>query len=357
MNALVRSVLPLILALIVAALLILLLGKNPAIFFSRVVDYGLLGDNWMRSLTLLAPLLLVAVGLIVVFRGNLWNLGFAGQYLLGAVVVSGFAPILENTVPAWVATIIMFVGALVVGAVWTLIPALLKAKFGTNEIITSLVTSFIAIGVVNMLVKGVFKDPQVASPQTRIIDNAHLLPYIPGTMIHVGLLLALLVAAGFQFLLTRTSFGLEVSIYGASEKAARHVGINATWMVVVLFAISGALIALAGAVDILGEWRYQRANWDPGLGFAALPFVFLARLSPVAAIPLLAFYAVLSTGGTLASQQAGLSTHFQLVILALILLFMTITEYIGTKRALGQNYLSPRLKHILTRPSLRGNHG
>lgn len=349
-NDLVRSVLPLVLALIVAALLILSLGKDPLLFFSRVIDYGLLGDNWMRSLTLLAPLLIMAIGLIVVFRGNLWNLGYDGQYLLGAVVVSGFGPPLFEAVPAWLATIILFLGAIIVGAVWSFIPAILKAKYGTNEIITSLVMSFIAVGVVNLLVKGIFKDPGATMPQTRVIDDGYLLPYIPGTEIHVGFILAILLAFAFQFVLTRTSFGLEVDIYGASAKAARHVGINSTWMVVILFAISGALIALAGAVDILGEWRYQRANWDPALGAAVMPFVFLARLNPIAAIPLLGFYAVLSTGGTLAAQRAGLSVDFQLVIIALILLFMTITEYFGTKRALGQSYLSTGLKQTLTRP-------
>jgi simple sugar transport system permease protein len=128
------------------------------------------------------------------------------------------------------------------------------------------------------------------------------------------------------------------------------VGINSTWMVILLFAISSGLIAFAGAVDVLGQYTYQRANWNPHYGDAVMPFVFLARLNPLAAVPLVGFYAVLATGGTLAAQQAGLNVDFLLVIVGLILIFMTITEYVGERRRLGQSYLPPELRRTLVRP-------
>jgi len=349
-DGLVRSILPVILALIVAGLIILAMGSNPLDFFAGVWTYGITGSNWQRSLVLMAPLVIVAVGLIIAFRGQLWNLGYNGQYLLGAVVASGFGPYLFAALPAWLATIIIFLGALVVGAVWSLIPAILKARYGTNEIITSLVMSFIGVGIANLLIKGPFKDPSTPQPQTAVIPDDQLLPYIPGTAIHIGLLIAIVLAIVAQFVFTRTSFGLRMDIFGASPKAARHVGINSTWMVILLFALSSALIAFAGAIDVLGQYSYQRANWDPHYGDAVMPFVFLARLSPLAAIPLVAFYAVLATGGTLAAQQAGLNVDFLLVIVGLILIFMTITEYVGEKRRLGQSYLPPGLRRTLLRP-------
>lgn len=346
----VRSVVPVLLALVVAGVIMLAIGSSPSDFFAGVVKYGIGGSNWQRSLALMAPLLLVAVGLIVAFRGQLWNLGYNGQYLLGAVVASGLGPILLTVMPGALATIIVFIVALIVGAVWSLIPAILKARYGTNEIITSLVMSFIAIGVVNLLIKGIFKDPNVTTPQTAVIPESDLLPYIPGTEIHIGFVVAIVLAIIAQFVLTRTSFGLRVDIFGASPKAARHVGLNSTWMIILLFAISSGLIAFAGAVDILGQFSYQRADWSPRYGDAVMPLVFLARFRPVAAIPFVAFYAVLATGGTLAAQQAGVNVDFLLVIVGLILLFMTITEYIGERRRLGHSYLPAGLRNTVVRP-------
>jgi simple sugar transport system permease protein len=349
----VRSVVPVLLALIVSGLIMLAMGASPLDFFAGVWRYGITGSNWQRSLALMSPLLIVAIGIIVAFRGQLWNLGYNGQYLLGAVVASGLGPILYAMMPAFLATIVVFIVAMLVGAVWSLIPAILKARYGTNEIITSLVMSFIAIGVVNLLIKGVFKDPGVTTPQTAVIPEDQLLPYIPGTEIHIGFLIAIALAIVAQIVLSRTSFGLRIDIFGASPKAARHVGLNSTWMVILLFAISSGLIAFAGSVDILGQFTYQRADWDPRYGDAVMPLVFLARFRPVAAIPFVAFYAVLATGGTLAAQQAGLNVDFLFVIVGLILLFMTITEYIGNRRALGQSYVPAGLKRTVLQPFTR----
>ncbi|RFA23368.1 putative B6 ABC transporter permease subunit 2 [Subtercola boreus] len=349
-QGLVRSVVPVLLALLVSGLIMLAIGAHPLDFFAGVWKYGITGSNWQRSLSLMSPLLIVAIGLIVAFRGQLWNLGYNGQYLLGAVVASGLGPMLFAVMPAFLATIIVFIVAILAGAVWSLIPALLKARYGTNEIITSLVMSFIAVGVVNLLIKGVFKDPGTSTPQTTVIPDTDLLPYIPGTEIHIGFVLAIVLAIVAQYVLSRTSFGLRVDIFGASPKAARHMGLNSTWMVILLFALSSGLIAFAGSIDILGQFSYQRADWDPRYGDAVMPLVFLARFRPVAAIPFVAFYAVLATGGTLASQQAGLNVDFLLVIVGLILLFMTVTEYIGERRRLGQSYLPPGLRRSLPVP-------
>lgn len=352
-DVLVRSIVPLLLALVVGGIVIAALGIDPFAFYGGVIQYGLLGENWMRSLTQLVPLLIMAVGLIVAFRGKLWNLGYDGLYLLGAVVVSGLGPMLFDVMPVGVATILLFLGALVVGAIWSLIPAFLKARYGTNEIITSLVMSFIGVGIANLLISGIFNDPDTATSQTRVIDDDALLPFIPGTEVHYGLVLAIVLAVAFHLLLTRTSFGLRLDVYGASPKAARHVGISSGWMVVVLFVISGALVALSGAVDILGEWRYQRTNWNPAYGNAVLPFVFLARLNPIGAIPLLAFYAVLATGGRFAAQQSGLSIDFLMIIVAMILVFMTITEYFATRSSKGLGYVPDGLKRTVLEPFSR----
>ncbi len=353
LDVVVRSIVPVLLALGAGAILLLALGRDPITFYSNVWKGGIQLTAWQDSAIRAAPLLLIAVGLIVVFRANIWNLGYNGQFLLGAALISGLGPHLVASEPRWFALLVLFLVAGGAGAAWTLLPALLKARYETNEIITTLMMSFIGVGVANILIKGPFQDPTVNIPQTRVLPLNKMLPSIPGTRIHIGVLVALAAALLVHFVLTRTSFGLRLQILGANPRAARHVGVKVPRLIVMSFLVSGLLVGLAAAADILGTWGYVRANWNPAYGDTVIPFVFLARLNALALIPFVIFYAVLSTGGDLATQQANLSTDFLLVLVALILLFMTVIEYLGRRRALGTSYLTPGLRQALRSSTLR----
>ena len=343
----VRNVLPLVLAIGASGILLLALGKSPSAFYGNVLQYGLLGSGWQRSIVLLSPLLVYGAGLIVAFRGKLWNLGYEGQYLLAGVIVVGLAPFLTTSLPLALAFLILMLIALLVGGSWTILPAVLKARFGTNEIITTLMLSFVGIGLTNMLIRGPFQNPDVTVPQTQVMPLDLMFPKFPESRVHIGIIISLVVIVLMHWILTKTSFGLRLDVYGASPKSALHVGIDVPRMIVTIFIISGALIGLAASIDMLGLWGNMRANWNPNYGAEILPFVFLARLNILSSVPFLAFYAVLATGGALASQDVGLDSHFILVVIALILMFMSVIEYIGMKRDLGQSYLPPALRKAL----------
>jgi simple sugar transport system permease protein len=349
----IRSLVPVILALVAGGILLVILGRDPLAFYSDIWHGGVQQGSWQDSAMRMAPLLLIAVGLIAVFRANIWNLGYDGQFLLAAAVLSGWGPSLVTHVPLWLALTVLFLVAAGVAAAWTIVPAALKAVYETNEIITTLMMSFIGVGVANILVKGPFQDPSVNIPQTKVLPLNKMLPAIPGTRIHVGVLVALAAAIAAYYVLTRTSFGLRVQVLGANPRAARHVGVQVRKLIVSTFLVSGALIGAAAAADILGVWGYARANWNPAYGDTVIPFVFLARLNPLAVIPFIAFFAVLSTGGDLAAQNANLPTDFLLVLVALILIFMTLIEFVGRRRELGQSYLPEGLRDALRKPLLR----
>jgi general nucleoside transport system permease protein len=351
-DALIRSLVPVVLALVAGGVLLAALGDNPFTFYSNVWQYGVQQGAWQDSAILAAPLLLIAVGLIVVFRANIWNLGYDGQYLLGAALMTGVAPHLGGA-PAWLGELALFALSMAAGAAWTIVPAVLKARYQTNEIITTLMMSFIGIGIANILVKGPFQDPTVNIPQTRQLDPSRMLPSIPGTHVHIGVLVALGVAVIAYYVLTRTSFGLRLHVLGANPRAAAHMGLDVRRLIMRGFLISGALIGAASAVDILGVVGYVRANWNPAYGDTVIPFVFLARLNPLAVIPFICFFAVLSTGGDLAATNANVSTDFLLVLVALILLFMTVIEFLGRRRELGGSYLTPGLRAALRQPLMR----
>jgi simple sugar transport system permease protein len=348
-DTLVRSLVPVILALVAGGVLLLVLGYHPITFYRSIWQDGVQQGSWQDSAMVGAPLLLIAVGLIMIFRANIWNLGYDGQYLLGAVMITGLAPHLYG-MPKLLFWLILFVVAMVVAAAWTIVPALLKAYYETNEIITTLMMSFIGVGLANILVKGPFQDPTVNIPQTRVIPLDHMLPSIPGTRVHIGVIIALVVAVVAWYVLNRTAFGLRLHVLGANPRAAAHVGINVKRLIINSFLVSGALIGMAAAVDILGVWGYMRANWNPAYGSTVIPFVFLARLNPLGVIPFIAFFSVLTSGGDLAAANANIPSDFLLVLVALILLFMTVIEYLGRRRELGGSYLTPGLRKALRQP-------
>jgi simple sugar transport system permease protein len=328
---------------------LLALQRNPLTFYLDVYQGGITQGAWQDSAIRMAPLLLIAAGLIFIFRANIWNLGYDGQFLLAAVVIAGVGPRFDTVLPAGITLILMFVLAAAVGATWTILPALLKALYDVNEIITTLMMSFIGIDLANLLIKGPFQDFSSNVPQTSTLPLNDMLPTVPGTRIHIGLLVAFAVILVVHFVLTRTSLGLSLQVLGANRRAALHVGLDIRRLIITAFLISGALIGLAAAADILGLWAYVRADWNPAYGDAVIPFVFLARLNALAVIPYIAFYAVLSIGGLYATQNAQLPADFLLVLVGLILLFMTITEYIGARRNLGASYLTAGLLQAFNR--------
>jgi general nucleoside transport system permease protein len=334
-----RSVLPLVLALGTGAIILAAIGVDPIRYYEDIYSGGIQFSAWQDSIMRMAPLLLIAVGLIVVFRAGIWNLGMDGQFLLAAALVSGLSPLLEHHVPNTVNLVLMFLLAAVVASAWTIVPALLKARYELNEIITTLMMTFIGINLAQILVKGPFQDPTTTTPQTRSLDFNALLPAIPGTRIHVGILVAVFAAVVVWVLMSRTALGLRLQVLGASVRSARHVGIDVPRLIVGSFLLSGLFVGLAAASEILGIWGYQRADWNPAFGLWVVPLVFLARLHPIGVIPYVFLLAVASIGGDYAAQNANLTPRFTLLLVGLTLLFMALTEWFARSRELGTSYL------------------
>jgi general nucleoside transport system permease protein len=343
-DLLIRSILPLLLALVAGGALIGALGHNPFSFYLDIYRGGIELDAWQDSLMRSATLIPIALGLVVVFRANIWNLGYQGQFLLSAAMVAGLGPHLERHLSATMTLIVLFGVAGVTGAVWTLIPAILKAWYQTNEIITTLMMTFIGISLSAILVKGPFQDFSTNVPETLPLPLDDMLPTIPGTRTHVGVVIAAVLVLVVHYATTRTSFGLKLQVLGANPRAAVHVGLDPKRVILSAFVCSGALVGVAAAVEILGIWGYTRADFNPAYGDAVIPFVFLARLNALAVVPFILFYSVLSIGGDLAAQDSGLPVDFLLVIVGLTLLFMVFIEYLGRNREMGRTYVTPGLR-------------
>lgn len=332
-SALLRVMIPVLLALAVGGVILVTLGKNPLDYYSYVIERGLLRPGGLQAtLTRMAPLLLIAAGLIVAFRAGTWNLGGDGQFLLAAVTAAALGPALQNTLPrAPLLALCLLAGALV-GAAWSLIPALLKARYGVNEIVTTLMMSFLGVSLSNVLIKLALFDPDTTEPQTRSLAVDERLPHLFGSSVHCGLLLAIAVLVLTHLVMTGTAFGLKLQVLGANRAAAIHAGERVDRLTVLAFMLSAGLIGLAGAVEVLGVWGNVRADWNPAYGLLVVPLVFLARLNGYAVIGFTLFFSALMVGGESAAHRVGVPQNFVLVLVSLLLVFLALVEYLDQVR-------------------------
>lgn len=323
---------PVVVSLVLAGGVLLAVGVDPLAYYGLVVERGLVSPlGLQQTLTRMAPLLFIAAGLIVAFRAGMWNLGGDGQFLLGAVSAAASAPLLLQTLPGWLALLVAFLIATSVAMVWSLVPALLRAYQGVNEIITTLMMSFLGVSLANVLVKLVFLDPATTVPQTRTLPVADRLPRLFDTTITSGLLYGLVAIIVVHLVMTRTAFGLKLRIVGANPGAAVHAGLNVPLLTIAVFAISAGLIGMGGAIDIIGIQGNVRADWNPAYGLAVIPVVFLARMNGFAAIGFVFLLSVLSIGGESAARRLGVPQHFTLVLISIVLITLAIAEYLDNR--------------------------
>lgn len=319
---------PILAALVIAGAILAAAGVDPLAYYGYVVQKGLFSAvGLQQTLTRMAPLLFIAAGLIIAFRAGIWNLGTDGQFLLGAVTAAASAPWLVTFLPVWLAVIVSFLLSAGVAVLWSLLPALLRAYQGVNEIITTLMMTFLGTSLANVLVKLVFLDPKTTVPQTRTLPVEDRLPRLFGTTVSSGLILGIIAVIAVHIMMTRTSFGLRLRMVGASPRAAVHAGLGVSALTVAVFALSAGLAGLAGAIDIIGVHGNVRADWNPAYGMAVIPVVFLARMNGFATIAFVFLFSILSIGGESAARRLGVPQDFTLVFVAITLIVLALAEY------------------------------
>ncbi|HEX4153228.1 MAG TPA: ABC transporter permease [Steroidobacteraceae bacterium] len=331
--AVLRVLIPVVLALVVGGMVLWALGKNPLDYYGYVIERGLMRRSGLQeTFTRMAPLLLIAAGLIVAFRAGIWNLGGDGQFLLAAVISAALAPVLIGVLPRAATLVLCMAAGALVGALWSLLPAMLKARYGVNEIVTTLMMSFLGVSLSNVLIKLAFFDPDTTVPQTRSLPVDERLPRLFGTTVHGGVLIAVVVLVLVHLLMTRTAFGLKLQVLGANRAAAIHAGERVGRLTVLAFVLSAGLIGLAGAVEVLGVWGTVRADWNPAYGLLVVPLVFLARLNGYAVIGFTLFFSALMVGGESAAHRVGVPQNYVLVLVSLLLIFLALVEYLDQSR-------------------------
>ena len=288
------------LTLVTMAILFVSLGKNPitalgVYFIEPLTD----GYSLIEIAVKATPLVMIAVGLALCYIANVWNIGAEGQFLIGAVCGSWIAVKTQGTdAGAWVLPAMLVLGA-AAGALYALIPAICKVRFGASEILTSLMLVYVADLFLDYLVRGPWRDPAGFNfPTTAEFDPVATVPVlIEGGRLHLGAIIALAVVAAASVLLGRTIKGFEIRVVGAAPRAARFGGFNANQLILLTFAVSGALAGLAGIIEVAGPIGHLQPGISPGYGFTAIIVAFLGRLNPIGILIAGLFLALTFIGG------------------------------------------------------------
>lgn len=328
---------PVLATLVIASLILLAMGVSPLDYYGYIFQRGVMSPSGVQAtLTRMGPLLLIAASLIVCFRAGIWNLGGDAQFILGAVFVAAAGPELVDALPAWLMLLLCLAIGAAAGAIWSLVPAFLRAYQGINEIITTMMMTFLGGSLANVLVKLIFLDPETTVPQTRTLAVPDRLPRLFDTTVSSGVLLGLAAVLIVHFTMNRTAFGLRLRIVGANAKAAVHAGLPVAALTVIVFSISAGLAGLAGAVSVLGQNGNVRADWNPAYTLTIVPLVFLARFNGFATIAFVFLFSVLSIGSESAARRLGVPNYFTLVTMATLLILMAVAEMIDQRRSKGK---------------------
>jgi ABC-type uncharacterized transport system permease subunit len=325
--------LALAITVVIGTCLFMILGKDPAkalyvFFVEPVKSLYALSELAMKA----TPLLLIALGLAVCFRSNVWNIGAEGQFILGAVFAGGVAMQAGPTTSHWIVVPILLAGVLG-GMCWAAIVALLRDRFNANEILVSLMLVYVADMVLNYLVYGPWKDPAGYNfPQTITFAAATKIPrLVDGFRTNIGLILALLAVAGFWVLLFRTYMGFQLQVGGLAPAAARYAGFSSRRALWTALLLSGGMAGLAGALDVAGPLGQLTPHVPAGYGFAAIIVAYVGRLHPVGTVFSAVLMSMFYIGGELAQSRLGLPKSltgvFQGLLLFTLLACDTLIHY------------------------------
>jgi general nucleoside transport system permease protein len=325
--------LALLCTVVIGVALFALVGKDPVrglqVFFWEPIKSGYaLGELAVKA----TPLLLIALGLAVSFRSNVWNIGAEGQYIIGAVAASGVALLADKTTGGWIVVPIVLAG-IGGGMLWAGLTAFLRDKFNANEILVSLMLVYVAVQVLGYMVVGPWKDPGGYNfPQTKTFEAATHIPRLfQGSRLTVGAVLALLGVAGLWIFLFRTRAGFAQQVGGLAPAAARYAGFSSRRALWIALLVSGGMAGLAGALEVAGPIGQLTPYVPAGYGFAAIIVAYVGRLHPVGMVFSALLMSMFYIGGELAQSRLGLPKSltgvFQGLLLFSLLACDTLVNY------------------------------
>ena len=323
--------------LLVSALLVRWAGAPVGQTYALLLQ-GAYGSVFALSetLTRAIPLMLTGLAATVAFKARLFNIGAEGQLYggaLAAVAVGGRHGGTGLPLPPMLLFVLMMLCAALAGALLLLGPALMKARLGVDEVVTTLLLNFIVLLLVSLMLDGPMKDPNAMGwPQSvALMGELELAKLVPQTRVHTGLLLAISLAVALWALMKYTVLGFDIRALGANPRAAAFSGVPVTRTMVAVALLSGALAGLAGAIEVAGRTSYLTLDMSPGYGYSGIVIAMLAALHPLAVVVASVFVAGMLVGADSMSRAVGVPTFIADVIVAAslisVLVATLLTQY------------------------------
>jgi simple sugar transport system permease protein len=312
------------LGLLVAAIAVVAAGANPVDAYTALFQGAFTNTNAVaETLLTTIPYIFLGLSVSVGFRAGLFNIGGAGQLLLGAIFgafvgykLSGLPPVLHVT--------LALIAGMLGGFLWGAIPGLLKARFGAHEVITTIMLNYVAALLTDFLVnKGPMSDPRSALPETPpVLASARLPIIVPGSRLHLGLFLTVIAVGVVWIIMERTTLGFRIRAVGLNARAARSAGMSVEWTMVTVMGIAGALAGLAGIVQVLGVTGTYSAGLSAGTAFDSIAVALLAGSNPVAIVPAALLFGALKSGASFMQLQTQVSADLISVVQATVIVFV-----------------------------------
>jgi general nucleoside transport system permease protein len=319
-----------LIALVLAALAMLIAGTSPIDGFAALFGGALGGPREIaETLTQTTALLFPALGICLAFRAGLFNIGAEGQLLVGGLLAGAVGAHLHG--PAWFGIAAIFALGFLGGGLWGGIAGWMKARFGANEIIATLMLNFVAAFVALYLVSGPLKSPQATGAESAPLPAMYWLPtLLPDTRLTIALLVAVGVALVLQFVFKRTVFGYELGAVGQAPEAARRNAVNISGLTWLALALSGAVAGLGGAAIVAGELHRFNTQLSPGYGYTAIAVALVGDLHPLWICVAAFGFGILEAGGLAMQATAQVPKDAIHVIEGLIVLVLAARRYVAT---------------------------
>jgi ABC-type uncharacterized transport system permease subunit len=329
-------------ALLVGAIMLLFLKVNPLEAYKAlwVGAFGS-GNAFAETLVKATPLLLIALGICISFRGDVINIGGEGQMIVGALLATWVGLTFTN-LPGWFVITLAMIAGFLGGAIWGGIPGLLKAYFRVNEILSTVMMNAIAVQLMNFLLRGPMIDPLMAQRASKIPETARLLeafrlPRLIPTRLHLGILIAVILAVVVYFLLWRTVWGYRIRAVGQNPNASRYAGIKVQRYIVLALLLSGAFAGLAGATQVYGvNYRMitdgSASGFTGGAGFNGIVAALFGQLHPIWSIPASILFGALLVGANSMQRVVQVPSALITALNGLVVVFVVSSEIWRQKR-------------------------
>jgi ABC-type uncharacterized transport system permease subunit len=329
-------------ALIIGAVMLLLLGVNPVVAYKALWDGAFGSANaFAETLVKATPLLLVGLGICISFRGDVINIGGEGQMIIGGILATWIG-LTFTGLPGWLAITLAMLAGFFGGAIWGGIPGYLKAYFNVNEILSTVMMNAIAVQIMNFMMRGPMLDPIQAAkaskiPQTARLIEAFRLAHWSPTRLHLGALIAVILAILVYILLWRTTLGYRIRAVGMNPHASRYAGIKVPRYIVMSLLLSGAFAGLAGAIQVYGvNYRMitdgSASGFTGNAGFNGIVAALFGQLHPLWTIPASILFGALLVGANQMQRVVQVPSALITALNGLVVVFVVSSEFLRRRR-------------------------